>query len=99
MERDNQLMTVTSRKDSDWLNAKLPAYSQSQKEKEESKSKKSAQSFDEKSKGTIRSDMKSWPVGFGRCHNLHSNEIIHGKGILTAKYLDLLTLQKSPAEV
>ena len=97
-EEGQQLMTVNSRIESEWQNARLPAYSQSREKEEEWKSKHDEQSFGN-SLEKSRSDPNSWQVGFGRCPKFSASELIYGKGILTAKFLDLLTQQKSPTEL
>ena len=85
-------MTIASRIESDWLNARLPAFLKNENPEnvEESKSPESQteQSID---KSRVSKDVASWPCGFGRCPKLPASELTFGKGILIAKFLDLFT--------
>ena len=44
-------------------------------------------------------DINSWPVMLGRCPELPSFEILFGKGILVANFIDIFTEQRSPTEL
>ena len=83
-----ELVNFKSRIDPEWSGSKLPSFHP----------RKNRMSNDSK-RSCVAIDPLTWHTFSGQCTKLNSETKLFGRGILVAKYIELLTRKVSPIEL